>query len=308
MIFCTACGHPRNGPVGFCAACGAPFPDSVSGEPAHVPAASGRPVGGVARQDPFGYLPEPRREGRVGLSELFGGTAEDYRVGRGEPRDQPPGLSPDLSSAPRGRRKVSVAALAAAVILVAAAGGVDVWLTHRPHRAPRAAPARTRPAGTVSPGTSGSGPKRAPSPAPTAAPAPALSESVVTVARGVRQNPDAARVENFLVGYFTAINGHKYQKFRKLLGRQMRQQEPAARFYPGYESTADSAAVLTGISDISPGLVGAAVSFTSHQLPAGTPSHSACTNWSITLYLSRHGGRYLLELPPPGYRAVYQPC
>jgi hypothetical protein len=353
MIFCTACGHPRNGPVRYCTACGAPFPDGGSTEPAAAEQTAGghhraaadyrpdtvtvyrpavgvavpahaatverwQPAGGVAGQDPFGHLLEPRGGGRSGLSEQFGRTAADlpadYLPADYLPADYlpPDYLPPDVLSAPApgGRRKVAVAVLAATVILIAAAGGLDVWLMHRHHAAPRAAPALTSPAGPASRGTSGSASARAPSPAPAhpAAPAPAISASLFTVAPGVSRNPDASRVETFIGSYFTAINGHNYRQFRRLLGQEMLQQEPATRFYPGYESTTDSAAVLTAISDISPGVVGAAVSFTSHQLPADSPSRSACTNWSIMLYLSQHGSRYVLEPPPPGYRAVYQPC
>jgi hypothetical protein len=88
----------------------------------------------------------------------------------------------------------------------------------------------------------------------------------------------------------------------------MRQDESASDFYAGYGSTTDSAAVLTAISATGSGSVGAAVTFTSHQLPADSPSGTACTNWSITLFLTQSGGRYVRAPSPPGYQAAYQAC
>jgi len=355
MIFCTACGRPRSGPVRYCTSCGAAFPDGASNEsvaesaasqfarvpdqaaagdrpdtvsvyrpagravvpaqtgrvavPAHRRTVASRPLSGSVADDPFGRL-EPRGGGRAGLAERFGRTAADRRTAGAEPEYLPPDFPADLPPAPlRGaRRRAAVAALAAVVVLVAAAGGVDVWLMHRHHGASRALPALTRPGSTAPRGTNASGRPRRTASASGPAPSPAVSAGIVTVAPGISDSPDTARVEAFLGSYFTAINNHSYQQFRPLLGQAMRQDEPVAKFDSGYESTTDSGAVLTAISDISPGLVGAAVSFSSDQLPANSPSHSGCTDWSITLYLSQHGSRYVLEPPPPGYRAVYQPC
>jgi hypothetical protein len=339
MIFCTTCGRPRNGPVRYCTTCGAPFPDGPSMQPAPAERPTGpkhragtaaagtaaagyRPdtvavyrqpvgsaVGSVAGGDPFGRLPATRGGGRSGLAERFEPTVADRRARDAEPPYLAPDLPADLQPrpVPRRRRKAAVAVLAAAVLLVAAAGGVDLWRMHRHHATSAASPGLTKPR-AAAPGTRpgarppSAGPKHQP------APGPAISSRIVTVAPGIGRNPHAALVKAYLGRYFTAINNHNYQQFRPLLGTNMREDEPATKFYPGYQSTTDSAAVLTSISDIRPGLITAAVSFTSHQLPADTPSGTACTNWSITLYLSQHGSRYLLEEPPPGYHAVYQPC
>jgi len=93
-----------------------------------------------------------------------------------------------------------------------------------------------------------------------------------------------------------------------LLDRKMRRDESPQEFSSGFHSTTDSHAVLSAISGISPGQVDAAVTFTSHQLPTDSPSKTACTDWSITLYLRKQGGRYVLGPAPPGYHAVYQAC
>ena len=56
---------------------------------------------------------------------------------------------------------------------------------------------------------------------------------------------------------------------------------------------------------LSGGDLAAEVTFTSHQDPADSPGGEACTNWNITLYLSKSGSGYLIDAPPPGYHATY---
>jgi hypothetical protein len=178
-------------------------------------------------------------------------------------------------------------------------------------RAPSRTPTRTRPRASA------------------AAPGPAPNTGLIDVVPSADQGPAASRVEAFLAGYFTAINNHSYQQLRPLLSSSMRRQEPPPRFAAGYQTTSDSGAVLTAISGISPAAVAATVSFTSHQppatshqppatshqppatshqLPADSPSGTTCTDWTITLYLTLHDDRYVLDPPPPGYRAIYRAC
>ncbi len=35
--------------------------------------------------------------------------------------------------------------------------------------------------------------------------------------------------------------------------------------------------------------------FVSHQQPAASPTNSACTSWTVSLYLLEQGGSYLLQ-------------
>lgn len=115
-------------------------------------------------------------------------------------------------------------------------------------------------------------------------------------------------MESFLNSYFTAINGHDYQQYRALLDRKLRRDESLQAFTNGYSSTSDSAATLTSIYSVGGGEIGAAVSFTSHQSPAQSPTDTGCTTWDITLYLTPQDGHYLITPAPPGYHASYQPC
>ncbi len=96
--------------------------------------------------------------------------------------------------------------------------------------------------------------------------------------------------------------------YTKLLDTKLRQQESAQSFRAGYGSTTDSAATLTAVSRPGPGLVSAAVTFTSHQLPSASPTGTSCTDWAIVLYLRQQSGRYLLGPAPSGYHAQYQAC
>jgi hypothetical protein len=127
------------------------------------------------------------------------------------------------------------------------------------------------------------------------------------VAPGVSRQGGEPTVVAFLNSYFTAINNHDYQQYRGLLDAQVQRQETAAKFATGYRGSHDSAATLTGLTS-SGAQVMASVSFTSHQPAAVSPSHSRCTRWNITLFLTPHGGSYVIGSPPSGYHASYQAC
>ena len=290
--------------------------------------------GGAAEHDPFDALFVPRGGDSGGTPERLEATAAGQGYGNVDQGygnvDQGYG-SPDwgyqghgnagpgdvlVSPPPGGRGKAVIAALIAVAVL-AVGGGVAFWLTYG-HRAGNSAPsAQTGPSGTGSQGSHGpSSPALSPTPTPTPTSTPTptpvttptSSGSLVTVAPGVAQEPDASQVESYVINYFTAINNHSYQQYQALLDRKMRRDESPQEFSSGFHSTTDSHAVLSAISGISPGQVDAAVTFTSHQLPADSPSKTACTDWSITLYLRKQGGRYVLGPAPPGYHAVFQAC
>lgn len=189
MSFCTVCGRPRSGPVRYCTACGAPFPEAVSsGDPAAGAAAGDPPLsvtdeepdtvsadrspgalgaheqngagaagqlpsGSAAEQDPFGDLFERPSGGSAGSPERFPMTADDHGSGSAGPPYLPPAPLP-------GSRTKTVVAVLAAVALLAAGGGVAFWVTHRHHvtlsSAPPAQATRngtSQPAGASSPGS-----------------------------------------------------------------------------------------------------------------------------------------------------------
>lgn len=197
----------------------------------------------------------------------------------------------------------------AAAVLVAAAGGTALALT-RFGRAHATATASTshRPV-TARPRASPSA-----APQPTVTPAPSISQpaavgnSLVSVLPALAGQPAAGPVVTLLTGYFTAINEHDYLAYRRLYGPQSQQALTMAQFMSGYDSTTDSAVVLDAISVPAPGALAATVSFTSHQQPGASPAGSACTDWRITLYLTRQGSSYIIGAPPTGYRATFYSC
>ncbi len=136
---------------------------------------------------------------------------------------------------------------------------------------------------------------------------PTLGNSTVAVGAPVAQNPQAPAVVSLLTSYFTAINTHDYQAYSRLLDQKLQQGLTPARFRAGYGSTADSGAMLTGISTTASG-VAATATFTSHQQPHDSPDRTACTHWSITLFLEQQGGGYAIGQAQPGYHASHQPC
>jgi hypothetical protein len=162
------------------------------------------------------------------------------------------------------------------------------------------------------------GASRPPKPAPTArhsarpaaspsAPAP-ITSGLVTVAPAAATAKHAAGVIAFLNRYFKAINSHDYPAYQRLFSAGLRGGLSAEAFASGYGTTHDSAVTLTGISSTGTGQLQAAVTFTSHQQPAASPTHSSCTDWTISLYLTAQDHHYKLATPPGSYAAADRAC
>jgi hypothetical protein len=182
-------------------------------------------------------------------------------------------------------------------VLVIAAAAAILALGHRGPAGPRPQAGHTGPtAGTSSPAASHP------------AAAPSAGNSVLAVAKSAAAAPHAAAVVSFLTRYFSAINAHNYDAYRRLFSASLRGGLSASAFSAGYGSTRDSGAVLHSISVVGPGRLTALVTFTSHQQAADSATHSSCTAWRIELYLLRQGHRYVLESPPGRYRAFASSC
>jgi hypothetical protein len=81
------------------------------------------------------------------------------------------------------------------------------------------------------------------------------------------------------------------------------------KFESGYSSTTDSQEMLVSITDYGSGVTGATLSFISYQSPSQSATNSSCTDWqSITLFLERPDGRYLIGPALPGYHPQYSAC
>lgn len=112
----------------------------------------------------------------------------------------------------------------------------------------------------------------------------------------------------FANSYFTAINDHSFRNYDALLDPTMRENQTAQSFQSDFGTTTDSDATINAISAVRPGLAGATLTFVSHQSPTDSPTHTACTDWNITLYLRDFSGRYLLGPSPPGYQPAFEAC
>ncbi len=184
---------------------------------------------------------------------------------------------------------------AATTVLIIAAAVAYVLVGHR---APAAPPARAGSAGAAA---------KPSGRAATSAPTSTVS-GLLTIAPGAATGPHEAAVVAFLNRYFHAINSHSYLAYQKLFSPSLRSGLSATTFSAGYGTTRDSAATLHSISVTTAGQLEAAVTFTSHQQAANSPTNSTCTAWTISLYLSKDGGRYVLQTPPAGYQPVSRSC
>ncbi len=191
-----------------------------------------------------------------------------------------------------------IALAVAAVVLVGTAAALTVALY------------ASQPGGSRAAGAGASAPARASTkPGQTGGAAAASGGTgLISVAPAAAGSAHATAVVTFLTRYFTAINGHDYAAYRKLFRPAVRAELSAQEFSAGYGSTRDSLAVLRSVGVARAGRLDVLITFTSHQRPAGSPTHSACTRWSIRLYLVRRDGSYLLQRPPSGYRASFRAC
>jgi hypothetical protein len=129
----------------------------------------------------------------------------------------------------------------------------------------------------------------------------------VVIGPRAAQVSGASQVAAFLTRYFTAINRRDYRTYVSLFDSQGQPIPNSRQFHTDYRSTADSHAKLIDLSPITAGWA-ATVTFISHQDPAASGTGSACTRWKVMRFLRTEGATYLIEPPPPGYRASRRPC
>jgi hypothetical protein len=197
-----------------------------------------------------------------------------------------------------------------AVVVILAGGGTAGWLIYRQHAtgtaSPRGQSATRGTTGAPSPSLSTQPPS--PTPSPTPGPSTSAPSGLVTVAAGIPADAQTARVLTFVDNYFTAINEHSYGQYTALLNPVLLARETRSSFHQGFRTTADSDATVTAITNDGAGVIGATLTFTSHQAPRDSATGTACTSWNITLFLRSYSGQYL-EVPElPGYHAAFSAC
>jgi hypothetical protein len=192
-----------------------------------------------------------------------------------------------------------IALTAAMAVLVMAAAAVTLAMAYGRADSGNPQPdARAKPSGPPA-GRSPTAPRTGPT---------ALASGNVAVAAGAAASPHARPVVSFLTRYFAAINHHDYRAYLRLFSHTDRGSLTPAAFSAGYGSTRDSLATLRHIGVVRPGQLAAVVTFTSHQRPGQSPSHSACTRWRISVYLILESTGYLLQTPPSRYQASFRAC
>lgn len=229
---------------------------------------------------------------------------------------QPPAVPPPTRP---GRRRPSMvtAAVLGAVVLLGAAGSA-AWLIYHHHA--KIIAGQHRPASngttlqsshqpsaqpTASPSTT---PTLSPTSTPTSGTTPGSGGSLVALGPAVVPDAQTSRVEAVVNAYFTAINDHSFQQYQVLHNPATQASDTPQSFNAGYRTTTDSGATITSISPASARLLGASVTFVSHQQPSDSATGTACTNWTITLYLEDYAGQYLIASTPPGYHAQFSAC
>jgi hypothetical protein len=162
-------------------------------------------------------------------------------------------------------------------------------------------PAASNDGGVTQPG--------APSASPLASSsAPPVRDGPILIGGGVARQAGAGRVAAFLGAYFAAVNHRDYQAYVGLFDGPARPDRNEQQFLDGYRTTIDTDPVLVDLDPTATGEWAATVTFTSHQSPSDSATHSSCTDWEITLFLQTSGGSYLIELPPAGYDASRVAC
>ncbi len=233
----------------------------------------------------------------------------------------PPQVQETGGSRPPRRGKTALFVTLLVVVVLAVGGGAYVLVSryagHKTaspppsHRTVSASPKTATSAATTTPTSSASSSATA---SPTGSPTPTVRRTAspktgLTVDPAASANPAEPGVATLVNDYFTAINEHNYTAYNNLLEPQEQANDTPSAFQSGYGTTTDLNERLTAITATGNGGEAATLSFTSHQNPADSATGTACTTWTITLYLEPNGGSsYLIGPTPAGYHAQYSAC
>jgi hypothetical protein len=135
---------------------------------------------------------------------------------------------------------------------------------------------------------------------------PTTAADAAVLAPAAARYPGAAAIQAVMSRYFQAINGRDYAAYRATQSPGIAM--TASQFQAGFESTQDSAVLITGITTMPGGQPAADVTFTSRQQPQDGPEGESCTNWHVTMYFDGSPATYTIGAPPNGYKAAYRAC
>jgi hypothetical protein len=311
------------GPLKFCTNCGARLPVAGSQDTPATPVRTGQPPPRAVTPPPPPRWPQHLEPEHLEPEHLEPQRLEPPTLTTGFP---PAGAADPFSRPPAppgpGRRRIPAwGIIAAAVALVVAALGG--WYAATQHGSTSAATGQRAP--SAKPSTGGGGSLTATSPSsqlatptgsatsstptgsPTTSTPAAGGGSQVALGPGV-SGQTAGSVAAFASQYFAAVNRRDYQAYISLFAPGADPGMDAQKFQAGYASTTDSSETLVALAGAASGKTAASLTFVSHQGAASSATHTACTNWRITLYLVPSGASYLISHPPAGYHASFQPC
>lgn len=294
---------PQPGPAGY-------------GPPSYGQGGSGQGGSGQGGSGQGGYGQGGYGQGSPGKASYGPASYEQGPYGQ-QPYPAVPHVAGSVGGKPVRRTQTAILSVIIVVVVLAVGGGAYAAVTLLTGKhgttsthsgsSPTAAPA-TSATSASSPTQAASSSSAPSSPTESATASPKASSTGVAVASGLAANLAEPAVATFLNRYFTAINHHDYHAYLALLGPVLRNKETQAAFDSGYRSTTDFAETLTGITPTGDGGQAATVTFTSKQNPADSITKTACTHWTITLYLQPNGSSYLDGPAPSGYHASYQAC
>ena len=142
--------------------------------------------------------------------------------------------------------------------------------------------------------------------APLSTAPPSSAPGAASLAPVAARYPGATAIQAVISQYYQAINGRDYAAYQATQspGHAM----TAPQFQAGFESTRDSAVLITGITTMPDGRPAADVTFTSQQQPQDGPDGESCTDWHVMMFLDSKAGTYTIGAPLNGYKASYQAC
>lgn len=290
------------------------------GAPSYGQGGYGQPGYGQGSSGPVAY--GQGSYGQAGYGPPSYGQASPGQASYGQ---VPPHVAGSAGSHPL-RRGQTITLIAVIIVVLLAVGGgayalVAHFTGHKTNASPSSHPTISAPAkptasanstptasvsatATASPTASPSG---SPSGSPTASPSNSAAAGLI-VSPAASANPAEPGVAALVTKYFTAINAHDYTAYNNLLNPQEQAADTPSSFQSGFSTTKDMNEKLTGIADTGGGGEAATLSFTSHQSAAHSATGTACTSWTITLYLQPNGSSYLIGPAPAGYHAQYAAC
>jgi hypothetical protein len=138
-------------------------------------------------------------------------------------------------------------------------------------------------------------------------PRPAKSTSTVQSVATTGTDKDA--IAKVLSTYYRAIDNKDYQAAWEQFSPQQQQRIGGIRvFTAGVATSYVTSAALLGVTQQSPGVDLATVTFVSNQSPASSPDRQECDSWSLVYTMIQADGAWRIDKAMGANGVPYQPC